>query len=298
MLETTARITGGGCTVEIANARWPQPIEYNWKDERAVLTMIYQPSSYHAMGQYVDGVPAFESIGSIFLIPPNKELLGRGPGGEHGVLRCIFEPDAHRTLLERMARLTSRQLSQSLDIGTPTIASFMRRLAHEARAPGLSSELLVQSIGSALLVECTRQLFETDERVAPQATEGSGPGVLEFIDCFLDEEIRFPNVKGLARRCGVSSSHLGKLFRRETGQTIGRYLADARMLRAEALLSDTGLSLKEVAFRLGFSNTANFSTSFKSMCGQSPAAYRRRVLGTRNLCGRRASQPHPNTPTA
>jgi AraC-like DNA-binding protein len=41
------------------------------------------------------------------------------------------------------------------------------------------------------------------------------------------------------------------------------------------MLIETDLSLKEIAFRLGFSSTANFSTAFRNACDQPPAAYRR-----------------------
>jgi AraC family transcriptional regulator len=274
MLETTACITSVGCTVEIAIALWPKPIEYNWRDGRAVLTMIDQPSSYRAEGHYSDGPAEFSSIGSIFLVPPNHELLGRGPGGRHRVLRCLFDPAVYAPLVEPLASLTEGQLNRTLDIGTTMIVTLMRRLAREALAPGLSGELLVQSLGAALLVECNREIFESCLTEKARHVDFSRSRCVELVDNCIAACARFPHVKEIARLCGTSCNRLEKRFHRETGQTIGRYLADIRLAHAEHLLADPALPLKEIAFRLGYANTANFATSFKALSGQSPMNYR------------------------
>jgi AraC family transcriptional regulator len=53
------------------------------------------------------------------------------------------------------------------------------------------------------------------------------------------------------------------------------YLADWRMERARFLLLQTDLPLKEVAFRLGFANAANFSTAFSKEMQLPPGQFRR-----------------------
>lgn len=67
-----------------------------------------------------------------------------------------------------------------------------------------------------------------------------------------------------------------RAFKASTGLTIHAYVEQVRLAKAKALLSDTDIQLKEIAFRLGFSNAANFSAAFRKSAGESPREFRRR----------------------
>jgi iron complex transport system substrate-binding protein len=55
------------------------------------------------------------------------------------------------------------------------------------------------------------------------------------------------------------------------------YLAAIRMKKAESLLSDTALPVREVAAACGFENEYYFSNFFKRHKGHSPSAFRKTV---------------------
>jgi LacI family transcriptional regulator len=74
----------------------------------------------------------------------------------------------------------------------------------------------------------------------------------------------------------ISRSVLQRLFRKELGQTILDALTAIRMQRVKQLLSETDLSLADVADRAGFSYVEYLSTSFRRQTGLSPTAYRRK----------------------
>lgn len=74
----------------------------------------------------------------------------------------------------------------------------------------------------------------------------------------------------------VSRSMLQRMFRNEMGQTILAAITAIRMQRVKQLLSETDLSLAEIAERAGFSYVEYLSTSFRRQTGESPAAYRRK----------------------
>ena len=76
---------------------------------------------------------------------------------------------------------------------------------------------------------------------------------------------------------GLNTHYFCKLFRRQTGQSLGRVIAESRLRRAETMLAQTDLPLKEIAFRLGFANAANFSTAFRAGRCQAPGAYRQEM---------------------
>ncbi|MEO0035085.1 MAG: hypothetical protein RLZZ501_1108 [Pseudomonadota bacterium] len=79
------------------------------------------------------------------------------------------------------------------------------------------------------------------------------------------------------RAAAMSERSLRRHFRRETGMSWQHYLSQSRMLAALAWLAQPGPALAEVADRLGFASLSSFSKSFREFCGETPAAYRRRV---------------------
>lgn len=94
---------------------------------------------------------------------------------------------------------------------------------------------------------------------------------LATIEARLDE---IQTVEQLAASFGVTSTHLRRLFRRELGESCGAVLRRRRMERAREMLSDLTLSMKEIAFQLGFNSTSYFTQAFHAFYGKSPTKMR------------------------
>jgi AraC-like DNA-binding protein len=77
----------------------------------------------------------------------------------------------------------------------------------------------------------------------------------------------------VARELGYSRQTLYRRLKAE-GVTFERLLDDLRRRLALRYLRDQGLSVKESAYRLGFSDPAAFSRAFKRWTGTSPGAMR------------------------
>ena len=96
---------------------------------------------------------------------------------------------------------------------------------------------------------------------------------LQFLNAHLDEgELTADRV---ARSVGISVSQLNRLFLRETGRTLSAFHTRRRLERAKVLLTRSRLSMKEIAFDLGFKHPGHFTTWFKRNAGQVPSAFRR-----------------------
>ncbi|MCU0649483.1 MAG: AraC family transcriptional regulator [Gemmatimonadaceae bacterium] len=81
-------------------------------------------------------------------------------------------------------------------------------------------------------------------------------------------------VKDFAHAQHLHPSYFSTVIRQKTGRPVGEWI-DAKLLgEAQALLTRTPLSLKEVAFRLGFREAGHFSRFFRAQTGQTPSAYR------------------------
>lgn len=94
-----------------------------------------------------------------------------------------------------------------------------------------------------------------------------------YIQRHLDRNLPVGELAGAA---GVSVSHLNRLFVEHLGSSPMRYFRNQRMNWAADLIENTGLSIKEIAFRTGFENPGYFSHRFKDHFGISPIALRRK----------------------
>lgn len=72
----------------------------------------------------------------------------------------------------------------------------------------------------------------------------------------------------------LSYSSFRKTFKEYTGFSPARFINEVRMSKAKELLTNTTLSIKEVAYHVGYNNHDYFFTAFRHMTGQTPAEYR------------------------
>lgn len=79
-----------------------------------------------------------------------------------------------------------------------------------------------------------------------------------------------------ARALSVSSEHLSRSFKRETGFGFSEYVNTVRLKHAEDMLkNELGKSVSDIAFATGFNDGNYFSLKFKRAYGITPSEYRR-----------------------
>lgn len=105
-------------------------------------------------------------------------------------------------------------------------------------------------------------------------------------DRYWDTEL---NVRSLARELGVSTEHLCRVLKRQTGGTFVTLLRRARVRAACRLLTTTTLCMKEIAAHVGFTSPNRFARDFRKLCGVSPSAYRLDALRTSAPAGEDAA---------
>jgi len=80
--------------------------------------------------------------------------------------------------------------------------------------------------------------------------------------------------QAIAEAFQLSARHLSRLFRQYAGETLHDCLQRQRMRRATELLSSTGLSILEIAGRLGFDSASHFAQVFRRYYHQTPLRWR------------------------
>jgi AraC-like DNA-binding protein len=83
------------------------------------------------------------------------------------------------------------------------------------------------------------------------------------------------SLKVLASHCGVTSSHLCRLFRKHLNTTPVNYLQRIRLTIARQLLTKTGWSTQTIAILVGFNDVRHFRRQFLRHFGLTPQQVRR-----------------------
>jgi len=81
----------------------------------------------------------------------------------------------------------------------------------------------------------------------------------------------------LAALVNLSTSRFRHLFKEETGVSVGWFLRERRLERAELLLRTTFMSIKEVKSEAGVSSMSHFVVHFKAKYGVTPSEYRKQL---------------------
>ena len=78
----------------------------------------------------------------------------------------------------------------------------------------------------------------------------------------------------MAKRVGVSSQYLSKIFKDETGRTFVEYLTTLRINRAKDIIQTSDQPIKQVGIMVGYKDPNYFSRIFRSVVGVSPSDFR------------------------
>lgn len=82
------------------------------------------------------------------------------------------------------------------------------------------------------------------------------------------------SLSGVADTLNISSQHLSKIFKDETGYNYIDFLNETRLEQAHALVVTTDLLVKEIALQTGFSNSQYLIKRFKAKYGVTPSQLR------------------------
>jgi YesN/AraC family two-component response regulator len=72
----------------------------------------------------------------------------------------------------------------------------------------------------------------------------------------------------VAKQVHLNADYFGRIFKEETGKKFGKYVMDYRLEKARELLSESDLTVTEVAQKVGIPNVSHFSKIFKESSGE------------------------------
>jgi AraC family transcriptional regulator len=185
-----------------------------------------------------------------------------------------LEPDAVRRILASAGMNPNAHLRPTFGVRD----KFIRQLA-DACATGLeeygeNDRLFADGIALSLVTHIFRAYSDaaTPALVKGGLTPRDTKRVLAYIQEHLRDDI---GLEDLASTVDLSTHYFTEAFRKAVGVPPYRYVLQQRVERAKLLLSQSELSVSQIADRAGFSSQAQLTTIFRRFVGTPPARYRR-----------------------
>ncbi|WYX33138.1 AraC family transcriptional regulator (plasmid) [Achromobacter denitrificans] len=106
----------------------------------------------------------------------------------------------------------------------------------------------------------------------------SDPRLLKLTDAMLASPADPASLPQWAERIGMSERSLSRLFRNQTGMSVGRWRRQWHVIAGLQLLM-SGMSVQAVAYELGYDSASAFVTMFKKAVGKPPGRFLAERMG-------------------
>ena len=124
------------------------------------------------------------------------------------------------------------------------------------------------------IFEILYNVFKTLNQEIPQNIEAVEPRL--YVAKRFIKNNRHINItcNDVASECCLSTKQLNRIFKKYTAKTLNEYIIADKAQKAEKLLLNSNMSIKDIGAELGFENDSSFSLFFKRFYGVSPTAYK------------------------
>lgn len=228
-------------------------------------------------GQYIDDRNEFPvGKGHLFLSRPyiKHQILSR-TGLDIIFVGFEIDPEnTHQEIRDFFSRLEVTDqflVEDASDSPVTKLWTSLMTLVHEhyfqfnETLHGLCSAFFMSLIGQ----------FSTHKRMPSKKKYNVASYLVYQAKLYINDNLhRRLKLSDVANHIYISERHLSRVFKSELGQTFSSYVNKERVRKAGNLLSETDLTIQEIAEMTGFENVHYFSKVFSAEMGLPPGKFR------------------------
>jgi AraC-like DNA-binding protein len=147
----------------------------------------------------------------------------------------------------------------------------------EARREGEGTAAILSALCTVLLAMVLRT-SRGDTTTTTLWTAAADGRIADAVEGMLNDPGAEWTIDRLRRTAAMSRATFLRHFGRETGMTVGAFLARARLMGATELLTSTDATVATIAGQVGYQSESAFSRAFRAHVGTTPARFRRDQL--------------------
>lgn len=217
-------------------------------------------------------VPAKRTDGPVYSVfQPNDHIAGR-LDDEISYEIVLLCPSFVEELLRSEFGAEQVQLSPAVRVELPPLAHLLwRRFRAAIDQPAHTAQPIIRFCLELLIVKMVEGQLGVPNPSEVGARIDAVNKAVAFIDANIGERI---DVRAIAASADLSPNYFSRLFQGAYGISVHRFVLDRRLQKARTLLSESGLSISQIALDLGFSSQSHLTTAFRQRFGSTPAQFR------------------------
>lgn len=192
-------------------------------------------------------------------------------------LRMLKENEGFNDIFTQSAGKPNVNKIRLTPVQDTMVRSYLTQMYQELEQKKNGYLYLCKSLLVMLLTQICRINAEAGTENAAKESPGSDSDsitrILDYINHHYLEKITRKQIAEIGR---LNINYVSEFFRKNTGTPLLKYVNNLRLENARTLLiSRPDLTIAEIAYRSGFTDTFYFTRLFHSMCGHSPSAFRK-----------------------
>jgi len=249
-------------------------VEYTIEGKSYVLkpndVVIVNQNEIHKLK--INGKQAYERI--IFYISPG--YLEKFCTEEYDLMQCMITAGSEHS---NVIRITDFRQSRLYKIASEIKNSYLNNQKEtSAQVDGVSDfaqALYIQLLFLEFMIHLNRAVLgEQTEYVITDICNEKVVEIIKYVNENLQKDLSIDYLAGIFY---MSKYHMMRIFREETGYTIGNYISNKRLFYAKDLIIK-GYSVMDACFESGFKEHSTFSRAYKKLFHESPGKTRQKKL--------------------
>ena len=229
---------------------------------------------------------------SLFLIPPETtHRFMIDTHSEYVFIRFVlhYVEDYIGKYMAEIFRDPSRSAEISLNESdkkmTSLLFDFIKR-EEDSRQMG-TNYLQQQWLNSILVLVARNIVHETkDNRLSAKYLTINETNPAVYMLQYIQQHIHQPELlraENLSKTFHLSPDYIGVYFKRNYQETLQQYIGRNRLKMVENLLLNSSMTVKEIAYKMGYTDSCYLVKSFQKVYGMSPLKYRQEHSHSQNL---------------
>lgn len=223
--------------------------------------------------------------GGLFFKAPNQVSADGENNGDHTGFTILFHPDflAGHPLAKKIKQygFFSYSVNEALHLSDKekkTIIAVFKNIEEELqnRIDDFSQDVIISQIET--LLNYSNRFYKRQFITRKSIHSDLLQKLEEVLDEFFGNEKSLmqgiPTVQSLAEILNMSPGYLSDVLRSLTGQNAQQHIHNKLIEKAKEKISTTNLSIREIAYELGFEHSSSFNKLFKSKTNLSPLEFR------------------------
>jgi AraC-like DNA-binding protein len=172
-------------------------------------------------------------------------------------------------LIKRLIKINPERELQYYDpCSYDNSATLAGNIARQRKSPiafELETQGILKQIIARFLVEAAYKNEHIENRILKS---------LHYIHKNIEKAI---DLEHLANMCYLTKDHFIRLFKKEMNCTPGKYINRKKIETAQLRILIKGMTVKDIAYGLGFNSISHFNRLFKKTTGETPGEYKKKI---------------------